>query len=56
MEITDAQLATIKLALDDAAYYRLGSEAADDSEIEDDYDREQFTAYRALLAELERKD
>jgi hypothetical protein len=36
-------------ALDDAAYYRLGEDAADVDEIEDEDDARLFTAYRELL-------
>lgn len=50
MSLTDEQLQTVRDALDDAAYYRLGDEAADADEIEDDEDRERFIAYRELLA------
>jgi hypothetical protein len=52
MNLTDEQLRIVRNALDDAAYYRLGDDAANVDEIEDDEDRERFVAYRELLEVL----
>jgi hypothetical protein len=40
-------------ALDDAAYYRLGDDAAGADEIEDEDDRTLYVAYRNLLDRME---
>lgn len=45
--------AMITSALDDAAYYRLGSDAANVDEIEDDDDREKYLAYLRLSEQLD---
>jgi hypothetical protein len=48
----EEDLKLIRQALDDAAYYRLGDDAANADEIEDDDDRDLFLAYRELLARI----
>jgi hypothetical protein len=51
--LNDEDHRTALSALGDAAYYRLGTEAANADEIEEDDDRELFLAYRELEARLD---
>lgn len=52
MNLSDEDRALVLRALDDAAYYRLGDEAANVDEIEEDDDRELYLAYLDLEERL----
>jgi hypothetical protein len=53
MTLSDADRTTVLRALDDAAWYRLGDDAANVDEIEDEDDRELYLAYLDLEKRLE---
>ena len=52
MKLSDKDQALVLRALDDAAWYRLGDEAANADEIEEDEDRELYLAYLDLEERL----